>query len=144
MTSAWAALEEPWRVCLSLAWEAYGAGTIPVGAALVDGAGSATRARTRTAAATAAWSASTRTSSASRSCSRARGAIRSACSPRPCCPPFYLRRKPAGHVVQAFARAAPGLLAVAEALLAAGAPDMAAAGVPLPEALPELWRWLEP
>jgi hypothetical protein len=59
-------------------------------------------------------------------------------------PAFYLRRKPAGHVVQAFARAAPGLLAVAEALLAAGAPNMAAAGVPLPEALPELWRWLEP
>jgi hypothetical protein len=32
--AAWNALEEPWRVCLSLAWEAYGAGTIPVGAAL--------------------------------------------------------------------------------------------------------------
>jgi tRNA(adenine34) deaminase len=36
---AWDALEPPWRVCLSLAWEAYGAGTIPVGAALVDGTG---------------------------------------------------------------------------------------------------------
>jgi tRNA(Arg) A34 adenosine deaminase TadA len=37
--SAWEGLEEPWRVCLSRAWEAYGAGTIPVGAALVDGDG---------------------------------------------------------------------------------------------------------
>jgi tRNA(adenine34) deaminase len=37
--SAWEALEEPWQVCLSLAWSAYGAGTIPVGAALVDAAG---------------------------------------------------------------------------------------------------------
>ena len=26
-------------MCLSLAWEAYGAGTIPVGAALVDAEG---------------------------------------------------------------------------------------------------------
>ena len=37
--AAWNGLEEPWRVCLSLAWEAYGAGTIPVGAALVDSEG---------------------------------------------------------------------------------------------------------
>jgi hypothetical protein len=37
--TAWNGLEEPWRVCLSLAWEAYGAGTIPVGAALVDAEG---------------------------------------------------------------------------------------------------------
>ncbi len=37
---AWAALDDPWRACLSLAWEAYGAGTIPVGAVLVDGGGS--------------------------------------------------------------------------------------------------------
>jgi tRNA(Arg) A34 adenosine deaminase TadA len=37
--AAWAALDEPWRVCFELAWEAYGAGTIPVGAALVDGEG---------------------------------------------------------------------------------------------------------
>jgi tRNA(Arg) A34 adenosine deaminase TadA len=36
---AWERLEEPWRVSLSLAWAAYGAGTIPVGAALVDGNG---------------------------------------------------------------------------------------------------------
>jgi tRNA(adenine34) deaminase len=37
--AAWAALEDPWRRCLSLAWEAYGAGTIPVGAVLVNGDG---------------------------------------------------------------------------------------------------------
>lgn len=36
---AWATLDEPWRLCLSLAWEAWGAGTIPVGAVLVDGRG---------------------------------------------------------------------------------------------------------
>lgn len=36
---AWARLEEPWRACLSLAWRAYGAGTIPVGAVLTDGSG---------------------------------------------------------------------------------------------------------
>jgi tRNA(Arg) A34 adenosine deaminase TadA len=35
----WAALDAPWRDCLRLAWEAYGARTIPVGAVLVDGAG---------------------------------------------------------------------------------------------------------
>jgi tRNA(Arg) A34 adenosine deaminase TadA len=36
---AWADLDGPWRRALSLAWEAYGNGTIPVGAALADGAG---------------------------------------------------------------------------------------------------------
>jgi tRNA(adenine34) deaminase len=37
--AAWAALDEPWRRCFELAWEAYGAGTIPVGAVLVNGNG---------------------------------------------------------------------------------------------------------
>jgi tRNA(Arg) A34 adenosine deaminase TadA len=37
--AAWEALEEPWRVCFELAWEALGANTIPVGSALVDGGG---------------------------------------------------------------------------------------------------------
>jgi hypothetical protein len=37
--AAWDALEEPWRACLVLAWSAYGAGTLPGGAALVDEAG---------------------------------------------------------------------------------------------------------
>jgi tRNA(adenine34) deaminase len=32
-------VEAPWDACLSLAWEAYRAGTIPVGAVVVDGAG---------------------------------------------------------------------------------------------------------
>jgi tRNA(Arg) A34 adenosine deaminase TadA len=36
---AWAALDASWRRALALAWEAYGNGTIPVGAALADGAG---------------------------------------------------------------------------------------------------------
>jgi tRNA(adenine34) deaminase len=35
----WSTLEEPWRECLRLAWEAFRAGTIPVGAVVVDGAG---------------------------------------------------------------------------------------------------------
>jgi hypothetical protein len=34
----------------------------------------------------------------------------------------------------------PGMLAVAEAMLDAGAPEAAAAGVPLAEALPDVWR----
>jgi tRNA(adenine34) deaminase len=32
----WEALEEPWRECLQLAWDAYRAGTVPVGAIVVD------------------------------------------------------------------------------------------------------------
>lgn len=35
---AWAAREPPWRACLELAWSAYGAGTIPVGAAVTGAA----------------------------------------------------------------------------------------------------------
>lgn len=34
-----AALESPWRECFELAWEAFRAGTIPVGAVVVDGSG---------------------------------------------------------------------------------------------------------
>jgi tRNA(adenine34) deaminase len=33
--AAWQALEPPWRSCLELAWEAFGAGTVPVGAVIV-------------------------------------------------------------------------------------------------------------
>jgi len=33
---AWDRLEEPWRVAFELAWEAFAAGTIPVGAVVVD------------------------------------------------------------------------------------------------------------
>lgn len=36
---AWEALEEPWRLCLELAWEAFQAGSVPVGAVVVDGDG---------------------------------------------------------------------------------------------------------
>jgi len=36
---AWAELEPPWREAFELAWEAYGAETIPVGAVVTDGAG---------------------------------------------------------------------------------------------------------
>jgi tRNA(Arg) A34 adenosine deaminase TadA len=35
----WEALEEPWRECLQLAWDAYRAGTVPVGAIVVDANG---------------------------------------------------------------------------------------------------------
>src|SRR5687767_519310 len=34
-----AALEGPWRECFELAWEAFRAGTIPVGAVVTDGSG---------------------------------------------------------------------------------------------------------
>jgi tRNA(Arg) A34 adenosine deaminase TadA len=37
--AAWTALDEPWRACFELSWEAYAADTIPVGAVVVDGAG---------------------------------------------------------------------------------------------------------
>jgi tRNA(adenine34) deaminase len=37
--AAWAELEEPWRACFELSWEAYAADTIPVGAVVVDGTG---------------------------------------------------------------------------------------------------------
>jgi tRNA(Arg) A34 adenosine deaminase TadA len=36
---AWAELEEPWLVALELAWEAYLAGTIPVGSVVADPGG---------------------------------------------------------------------------------------------------------
>jgi tRNA(Arg) A34 adenosine deaminase TadA len=54
-------------------------------------------------------------------------------------PAFYLRRKPAGHVVRTFERETPVLFGAATALLDAGAPEMAAKGVALPAALPDLW-----
>ena len=36
---AFLALEAAWQECLRLAWKAYSAGTIPVGAVLADPAG---------------------------------------------------------------------------------------------------------
>ena len=35
----WASLTEPWRACLQLAWDAYRARTIPVGAVVLDASG---------------------------------------------------------------------------------------------------------
>jgi tRNA(adenine34) deaminase len=57
-------------------------------------------------------------------------------------PAFFLHRKEDGEVVRAFRERAPGTLAVAHALLAAQAPDRAAAGVALPDVLPDLWPTL--
>lgn len=37
--SPWADLEAPWPACFDLAWDAYRAGTIPVGAVVTDGDG---------------------------------------------------------------------------------------------------------
>jgi tRNA(Arg) A34 adenosine deaminase TadA len=45
---AWATLDAPWREAFQLAWEAFGAGTIPVGAVVVDESGTVvTRGRNR-------------------------------------------------------------------------------------------------
>jgi Flp pilus assembly protein TadB len=58
-------------------------------------------------------------------------------------PAFFLRRNADGQVVRAFAERAPATLAVAERLLEAGAPEHAARGVALPEALEAIWMYLE-
>ena len=55
---------------------------------------------------------------------------------------FFLRRNPSGHVVQSYAERQPALTAVAEAMLDAGAPEAAAAGVPLVDALAGFWTAL--
>jgi hypothetical protein len=57
-------------------------------------------------------------------------------------PAFFLRRNPMGHVVRAYTRLTPALLAVAERLLEAGAPELAARGVALPDALEAVWTYL--
>ncbi len=36
---AWADLPEPWPMCFRLAWESFRAGSVPVGAVLVDAGG---------------------------------------------------------------------------------------------------------
>jgi tRNA(Arg) A34 adenosine deaminase TadA len=209
--AAWNALEEPWRVCLSLAWEAYGAGTIPVGAALVDREGAvvaegrnrvyepvaplgqlansllahaevnalvaldperryedhvlytalepcllcvgatvmATVGRVRYAGADPYGGAAGGVLGDNPHTERlplrlegpredAFGLLASALLPA-----FFLRRNPEGHVVRAFAQRAPATLAVAERLLGAGAPELAAGGVALPDALTRVWTYLE-
>jgi tRNA(adenine34) deaminase len=35
----WETLSEPWRACVDLAWEAYGAGSLPIGAVVADADG---------------------------------------------------------------------------------------------------------
>jgi tRNA(Arg) A34 adenosine deaminase TadA len=206
-SSAWAALEEPWRVCMSLAWRAYGAGTIPVGAALVDPAGAivaegrnrvyervapqgqiansllahaevnalvgldperryedhvlytalepcllcvgatvmATVGRIRYAGADPYGGGDGGLTGVNPHVERvplridgprddAFGLLASALLLA-----FFLRRKPVGHVVRAYEERMPSMLAVAHALLDAGAPEAAAAGVPLADALGQYW-----
>ena len=209
--TAWNGLGEPWRVCLSLAWEAYGAGTIPVGAALVDAEGAvvaegrnrvyepaapprqlansllahaevnallaldperryedhvlytalepcllcvgatvtATVGRIRYAGADPYGGGDGALTGSNAHTERvplrlegpredAFGVLASALLPA-----FFLRRNPDGHVVRAFAERAPATLAVAERLLEAGAPELAARRVALPEALEAIWMYLE-
>lgn len=57
---------------------------------------------------------------------------------------FFMRRELDGQVVRAYERQRPEMLAVAEAMLDAGAPEAAAAGVALAEVLPGLWPSLLP
>jgi tRNA(Arg) A34 adenosine deaminase TadA len=52
---------------------------------------------------------------------------------------FFLRRNPTGHVVRSYERRMPRMLGVAHAMLDAHAPESAAAGTDLPEALPRFW-----
>ena len=209
-TAAWDALEEPWRVCLSLAWSAYGAGTIPVGAVLVDARGVVVaEGRNRVyepvappgqlaggvlahaelnalagldpehsyedhvlysslescllcvGAAVMATVGTVRYAGADpygggesgligvdprvqRLPTRFEGPRRDAFGmlASALLPAFYLNRDSDGLVVGAYEQRLPGTLAVARALLDAGAPAAAAAGVPLSEALPRFWRSL--
>jgi hypothetical protein len=179
--AAWNGLEEPWRVCLSLAWEAYGAGTIPLGAALVDATGAvvaegrnrvyepdapprqlansllghaevnallALDPEQRHAGADPYGGGDGALTGSNAHTERvplriegpredAFGLLASAPLPA-----FFLRRNPNGHVVRAFAERAPATLTVAERLLEAGAPELAARGVALQEALEAIWMYL--
>jgi tRNA(adenine34) deaminase len=210
---AWAALEPPWRSCLELAWRAYGAGTIPVGAALTDGAGTVVaegRNRVYEKTAPAGQIANSLLAHAEvnalvgldperryedhtlytalEPCVLCVGAAVMATvgriayagadpygggsesglagvnphvervplrldGPRPdrfgrlasaLLLAFFLRRRPEGHVVAAYTTHAPALRPAADALLATGAPEAAASGVPLAEALPAFWDALAP
>jgi tRNA(adenine34) deaminase len=209
-SAAWERLEEPWRVCLSLAWEAYGAGTIPVGAALVDGDGAIVakgRNRVYEPVAPPGQLANSLLAHAEVNALVALDPERryedhvlyTALEPCPLCvgaavmatvgrvryagadpygggdgglvgvnphverlplqlegprddafgglasallPAFFLVRDPSGHVVRAYRERMPAMLAVAERLLEAGAPAMAAAGVALPDALACFWTYL--
>jgi tRNA(adenine34) deaminase len=206
--AAWGALEPPWRTCLELAWRAYGAGTIPVGAALTDAAGTVVaegRNRVYERRAPAGQIAGSLLAHAEvnallgldperryedhtlytalEPCVLCVGAAVMATVGRVAYAgadpygggtesglavvnpqvervplrldgpredgfgrlaaalplAFYLRRKPEGHVVAAYTNHAAAMRPVADALLETGAPEQAAAGVPLATALPALW-----
>jgi tRNA(Arg) A34 adenosine deaminase TadA len=207
-SAAWAALEPPWRTCLELAWTAYGAGTIPVGAALAD--------RTGTIVAEGRNRVYEKTSPPGQIANRLLAhaevnalvgldperryedhTLYTALEPCLLCVgatvmatvgriayagadpygggsesglagvnphvervplklegpradrfgrfasalllAFFLRRRPEGHVVAAYTTHAPGLRPVADALLERRAPEQAASGVPLADALPTFW-----
>jgi tRNA(adenine34) deaminase len=204
---AWERLEPPWRTCLELAWSAYGAGTIPVGAAVTDGAGAiVAEGRNRIYEPTAPDGQIANSLLAHAEVNALVGldperryedhTLYTALEPCLLCVgaavmatvgrvryagadpygggdgglvgvnphvarvplrlegprddafgrlasalllAFFLRRKPEGHVVRAYASGAPELRRVAEALLDRDAPETAARGVPLGDALPGLW-----
>jgi tRNA(Arg) A34 adenosine deaminase TadA len=210
--TAWAALEPPWRACLELAWRAYGAGTLPVGAALTDAAGTVVaEGRNRVYEKTAPPGQIANSLLAHAEVNALVGldperryedhTLYTALEPCVLCVgaavmatvgriayagadpygggsesggpvrnpqvervplrldgpredrfgrlasalllAFFLRRKPQGHVVAAYTTRAPQLRPVADALLADGAPEQAASGAPLAEALPAFWDVLE-
>jgi tRNA(Arg) A34 adenosine deaminase TadA len=204
---AWVELDAPWQRALSLAWEAYGKGTIPVGAALADGTGEIVaegrnriyeeNAPPRQVAGSLLAHAEVNAlvgldprrryedhvlTTSLEPCLLCIGAAVMATVGRvryagadpygggdggllgtnphverlplafegPRADPFgrlasallvafFLDRSPQGHVIRAFQGRAPEVLGVARALLDAGARHSAAAGTPLPEALPSLW-----
>ena len=204
----WAALEPPWRACLELAWRAYGAGTIPVGAALTDSAGTVVaEGRNRVYEQTAPAGQIANSLLAHAEVNALVGldpehryedhTLYTALEPCLLCVgaavmatvgriayagadpygggsesgltgvnphvdrvplrldgprtdrfgrlasalllAFFLRRKPQGHVVAAYTTHAPALRPVADALLENEAPERAAGGVALAEALPAFW-----
>jgi len=126
----WSDLEQPWQTCVELAVEAYGRGTTPVGAVIVDGGGREV-ARGRNAPTTRAhppsWPAATSPTLSwprSRSCHR-RAATRStrctrASSRVPCAPALRTCRWSGGC----------GSPALTEALSAIDAPQAAAERTP--------------
>jgi tRNA(Arg) A34 adenosine deaminase TadA len=203
----WARLGAPWRTCLELAWRAYGASTIPVGAAVVDGAGTivaegrnriyerdappgqiagsllahaevnalvgldperryedhtlytalepcllcagaavmATVGRVRYAGADPYGGGDGGLTGVNPHVERVPLRIEGPREDRfgrlasALLLAFFLRRRPEGHVVAAYTARAPHMVPLAEALVARGAPETAARGVALCDALPALW-----
>jgi tRNA(adenine34) deaminase len=211
--TAWAALEPPWQACLELAWRAYGAGTIPVGAALTDGTGAVVaEGRNRVYEKTAPAGQIANSLLAHAEVNALVGldperryedhTLYTALEPCLLCVgatvmatvgriayagadpygggsesglagvnphlgrvplrldgpredrfgrlasalllAFFLRRRPEGHVVAAYTTHAPQLRPVTDALLRTQAPEQAASGAPLADALPGFWDALGP